>query len=187
MQYNETTALEIIAKFNLAPNTIKVWKNRGAIPNRYIDSEPKDLGEYVQDCDWLRDTLNHPVINKSRFDVFLGYQYATSSFCVGSVGIKQVQYQNILSELSKLKKVLCEYLEAHKNYEVKNALKKLVSIDFIKPYILFSTHFDKASITKMIYKTSSRCVVSHLTAIELPLSQKAVKQFRNELNLLDYV
>lgn len=36
MKYTEKKALEIIEKFELSPNTLKVWKSRDKIPDKYF-------------------------------------------------------------------------------------------------------------------------------------------------------
>lgn len=39
MKYSEEKAREIINKYNLSPNTMKVWRTRGAIPDKYNNPE----------------------------------------------------------------------------------------------------------------------------------------------------
>ena len=41
MKFDEKTAIEIIEKFNLSPSTLKVWKNRNSIPDRYQNEYEK--------------------------------------------------------------------------------------------------------------------------------------------------
>jgi hypothetical protein len=41
MEFNEKTALEIIERYSLSPNTLKVWKTRNSIPDKYADTNYK--------------------------------------------------------------------------------------------------------------------------------------------------
>lgn len=41
MEYTEEKAMEIMERYNLSPSTMKGWRFRGAIPDRYVNSSYK--------------------------------------------------------------------------------------------------------------------------------------------------
>lgn len=50
MEFNEEKAKEIIERFKLSPNTLKVWRTRGAIPDRYNNAD-YDNSQRLKDND----------------------------------------------------------------------------------------------------------------------------------------
>ena len=47
MEFNEQKALEIIKKYDLKKRTLQVWKNRGKIPDQYLNDEYEKPREFT--------------------------------------------------------------------------------------------------------------------------------------------
>lgn len=66
MKFDEKKAEEIILKFNLSKNTIKVWKNRNSIPDKYFN-EFYDFSEKAKtNADMI---LTERIINMSKLNI----------------------------------------------------------------------------------------------------------------------
>lgn len=67
MTYSDETARAIQHRHNLPEATIRTWKSRNAIPNKYSseDYQPKPVptAKQQQDEAWLLSVLSHPALN----------------------------------------------------------------------------------------------------------------------------
>lgn len=65
MDYNEEIAKKIIADFGLSANTLKVWKSRNSIPDKYATAEPSAQVEDERLIRQLRLVITSAKINLS--------------------------------------------------------------------------------------------------------------------------
>jgi len=91
MDYAEETAKEIIQKFNLSPTTLKVWKTRGKIPERYsienFKIRKRPLDEYnISLSNNIKKILEYGKINISSLCRLTKLQYNTLSAFIYKTG-----------------------------------------------------------------------------------------------------
>ena len=149
MVFNEPTALEIIAKYNLKANTIKVWKTRGAIPDCYFkEGYKKPSPKTKQDTSKIRAFLNLDFITKTYFDKHLAYAGATVSFCDGEIELTEPQFEAVQTEINMFVSLWRQTL----NTRSAKLLRAILAKRFLKPFVLLKNDMDKNNIKKLIYE-----------------------------------
>lgn len=119
MIFDETLAREIINKFGLSEKTIRVWKNRGEIPDKYLNSVPNPVKKIER-----KDTLKAERLLKILESDAFNLQY----ICL----ISNVEYQKIYD---------CIRGKNNLNETEMIALKKTINqlkIDIAKSFTIFN-------------------------------------------------
>lgn len=119
-EFDEKLASGLVKEYGLGAHTLAVWKNRGTIPNRYLDGTAfKRKGKITRrEMDRLVRVLKSDKINLNRFfencktiKVTDYYDYVKIGAC-----IDRVQYIEIKKVLNTLR-VELKVLYASKNFE----------------------------------------------------------------------
>ena len=105
MQFDEQTATEIVTKFSLDEKTIKVWRNRDAIPDRYFREGfvIKQKADGERDEQFLRDFQK--ILNFKKIRTIAIFRLAG----ITDIRAEDIVYKNIIStkeELLALKKAI---------------------------------------------------------------------------------
>lgn len=122
MEFNEEKAKEIVSKFNLDEKTIRVWRTRNKIPDRYADDQFQ-----------LRATLSKPAVVKHNraVDAITSKYINLNSFAE----IAAVPAHRIYDASSSAKKQV--YLSEQDLHKVQVELKKL-RLDIVKAFESYS-------------------------------------------------
>lgn len=132
--FDEETAKEIIEKFNLDLKTIKVWRTRGKIPDRYFDPE-YDHSEGLKDHD----------TEYQKFIEILGYkEIASTKFrCLKQKGADVQRKKDRMTknerigfktEVTELRNKLRAFIDAPSE----RTIKPLLTDGRLHPTLLFS-------------------------------------------------
>lgn len=117
MEFNETLALELIEKYQLGKNTIKVWKTRGKIPDKYFSGnyqKPEPIAESDINLKMVIAFLERDDIVTSRFVALAGILPQKY------LDVKRKKYALNKQEIMALKKVIVSFF---------NDLKKITDTD----------------------------------------------------------
>jgi hypothetical protein len=137
-------AKDIIARFDLSENTLRVWKTRGAIPKKYIDgSAIKKEGKISpREMKRLTDVLFNPKINLKRFFESCETIKVSDIYDYEQIGteIDKVQYLEIKKRLNKLRTEV-KVLAGSKNFNTD--LKKWI---FLNPEFKISLLLDRKAL-----------------------------------------
>lgn len=123
MQYNETAAAELAAKYNLPAATVATWKHRGSIPNKYFKEMPGKAANEAQikEFDKIVKAFSYGKLNKAEIAKTAGL---TSFRIVDLLRKKTKPYEN---ELIAIKKAVNESRNEVKNFLTESAKTKTVT------------------------------------------------------------
>lgn len=150
MEYNEEKALELIKKFSLSLTTNKVWKSRGAIPDKYLqeDYTPRVVSDLSSaqkiTLDRVLSIFKGEELNAKTIEELCGFRQAFFSDLARSrTSISNTELNKIVVELQRLK------LDIKKAFDGDNPsrIRKILSDKRVKPYIITKGKIEKARIS----------------------------------------
>ncbi|MDX2248238.1 MAG: hypothetical protein SF052_15755 [Bacteroidia bacterium] len=131
MQYDETFAQELVERYELAKSTLRVWKTRGKIPDRYRVEYEKRIPPGSEDQEMERrivEILSAKHWNAAEvfFTLHIPY-YLYSETRIGRVSLSR---QNILRLKKWAKKM------AKKPFQTDDQLKRFLKMDTLRVFPL---------------------------------------------------
>jgi hypothetical protein len=168
MQFDEKKADEIIKKFNLDEKTVKVWRTRGKIPDRYADSDYKVEKRITGNADKVTAERILSIIQSNEINASTITELAGIANMVdiqrGKSTLTEEQLISIKKEINRLK------------VDIKNALnqeylfKKIIVDKRIKYYPILRYSFTDSEIKQLIWQAEK-------SFIERDLLQRAKEAF----------
>lgn len=145
MEYTDDKAKEIAAKHKISPSTLKVWKTRGSIPDKYQD-ENFQIGTKVnnqEDIDRIILKIDHPAINKEVLLEKLGINKSYADLKRGKTSLSQQEIEGIKKEFALLKVQINNAL----NSKAVLKIKHILNISYLKYRPIFEqlskTEYDR--------------------------------------------
>lgn len=136
MTYDEQKAIDIIKTHNLSEKTLRVWKNRGAIPDKYSNPYYKaKKPPSEKDKIWVNrcvEVLKLPELNIKTFTDLAGVEYY--SFHDSIKGKAQVGIENwikIRKELNSFRVQIKKHLKPYEGKDTFNEREKKAMDTFI--------------------------------------------------------
>lgn len=136
MKFNEEFARQVISLNKLSEKTLKVWKFRDAIPDKYTSLEKvtveKPTSELQHKIDYLRFVAKADIINLSQLARVCGInkQLLVDVARGKSVSLKGEDLEKILSEISKLRTLILNTFSNSSNCK----LQPLVQNKILRKY-----------------------------------------------------
>ena len=127
MKFNEKQANEIIAKYNLSKKTLRVWRNRGSVPDKYFkinytQPTPTTKGQKVKQA-LLMNLLKSGAINLTVLADSAGVKHSRVIDAKREVASLSIDdYTALKTELKRLKLLIAKTFEVYSE----NSLKKLL-------------------------------------------------------------
>ena len=127
VEFDEQKAIELIKKFNLSENTLRVWKTRGAIPVKYLDEKYKPPTEATKAEKILEqrinDILKSGLLNLTVVTELAEIQSQKSHDVVR--GLSSYSHEEIIrlkTQINMLKITIVKTFEKKSNNELKKLL-----------------------------------------------------------------
>lgn len=160
MEYDEKLANEISQKFNISEKTIRVWKNRGFIPDRYFDGRGKKEKTEMTDAQRF-------ILDRIKACEFINFKYLCSIAEIDSDKlIKSFKDRNSLSD-EQFNRVVFHVRTL--KCDIKNSLLKNTSLEYkrimndkrLHYYLIVTNKIDADRIKRSLNNNSdiSRCDV----------------------------
>lgn len=140
MFFNEQIAIQIIQRFGLAAKTLKVWKTRGAIPDKYftesgeikkeLDDEPANKHEVQR----FRAILEGGKLNLAAFTID---RNRLNDIQRGKAAVRKSEYLQFKKEVVQLKNKLRAVVEANLFNTKVSAARKLREDTRLHWYLCF--------------------------------------------------
>jgi hypothetical protein len=156
MEYNEQTAKEIVEKYSLDEKTIKVWKTRNAIPDKYFKSDFVKKEKKVIVI--LENGKAHSVISERISEIFKNEDLKTITFSQltgvdllsvvkGNRRISEDEIIPIKKEINRLKSDILNL------FSIRNTAKtiRFLNDERIKPYSVLKNLLQKGEVSKILY------------------------------------
>lgn len=137
MEFNEEKAKEIIGRFELNPTTLKVWKNRGSIPDKYFregftktDAMDKDMKHKLSR---IKYALDADVFNLNAICRIAEVPYGTFFDALREKGnISQDDLDKVILEFKRIK----TFIMNHIKFNNPQKLKTLFENPELKFYVI---------------------------------------------------
>lgn len=136
MKFNEEKAKEIVEKYNLSDKTVKVWRSRNAIPDKYADENYKPAPE-VSKADRIilnriKELKESGCINLTVLAELSGMDVTRLKDAVSGKGrIRKDELEKVVMELKKLKVFINNHLQ-----NSPGKLKRLLENKLLKFYVV---------------------------------------------------
>ena len=176
MKYNDEDAQRIAAEHNVSPATVKTWRHRDNIPERYFREKYSKVesltAEQVTQAEKLLGFVLQPAINASAFDGLMSYPKKIDDIKKGKTRFTQEELTAISArreELAKEIKRLCKTPVISPNFETE--LKKLLS----RPEIKVKSLLDQAGITDSQHHQVIAFLYEKRNSVDNPDVHNAIK------------
>ncbi|AFC23188.1 hypothetical protein [Saprospira grandis] len=138
ISYNEELARKLQKKFGLKETTIRVWKHRQGIPERYADPnyQPRTVASKSQlkNC---RHFLALSFINRSQFEGIPAHTLNDFMNSDKHNTLALLQAEQLLNHRKFIKKELKKIIHKQDG----DALAAILQLPFIRPTILLASHY----------------------------------------------
>ncbi len=144
MKFDEEKARQIIDKYNLSQTTLKVWKSRGSIPDRYTKEDYKmaipvlEKGDKIMQ-DRLISILNMPELNRKTIIQLAGCNaIRVNGVCLHKSTFTKEEIFALQKEIKRLRLDILKYTQKYSESFVKLLKDNRLKLYVIIPDKLFA-------------------------------------------------
>lgn len=136
MEFNEEKAKEIVERYNLSENTVRVWRNRNRIPDKYSDGNYQPAPETSKAdriiLNRIKELKESGCINFTVLAELSGMDVTRLKDAVKGKGrIRKDELDKVVMELKKLKVFINNHLQ-----NSPGKLKRLLENKLLKFYVI---------------------------------------------------
>lgn len=143
MQFEEKKAIEIIQRFGLSETTLKVWRSRGSIPDRYLNDDFQKREAITKRADALKADRVCSILSMKELNIKF-FSEILKCPALFDIARKKSTFTDseLLEAIKEIKRLRLDVIKAFEMYSP-SKVERLLKDKRIKPFVITQCFMQK--------------------------------------------